>query len=120
MNSVAKETAVKRPMHQRNNLYIALGEDGVNIDFIWDLDEVLEFDRLWEEGYCLWDIAHHFGRRYDDVLVLALDRSIRGKISVRPGGAYGTKRMGVGKNYVKRTPLKILDCLRKEGVMIDD
>lgn len=88
MAQVAKIENVRRLRHERRSIYTAL-ED---LDFHWDLKEVLEFDHMWNEGLSLWDIARAFGRDPDEVAILAMDRIRQGAIQMRPGGAFGNRR----------------------------
>jgi hypothetical protein len=72
---------------QRNNIYIAL-EDA---DFEWSLKEVWEFERMWNEGKSLIEIAEHFGRTHEEVAVLIMDRALKGKIKPRSCGIWGER-----------------------------
>lgn len=68
----------------RRNIYIAL-EDIKDLDFFWDEDDVLEFDRLWDENIPFLEIVDSLNRSLDSVYLLAIDRIIRNKIKIREG-----------------------------------
>lgn len=72
----------------RRNIYIAL-ED---MDFTWNEDEVLEFDRMWNEGLSLYDIARAFDRDPDEVALLVMDRVRSGYIRKRKNGIWGRRK----------------------------
>lgn len=73
--------------HSRTSIYTACE----SLDFHWDLKDVLEFDRMWNEGLCITDIARAFSRSVNEVAILALDRSMKGQIKNRPNGVYGRR-----------------------------
>lgn len=77
----------KRMAVQRRAMYLAC-ED---LDFVWDEDEVLEFDRLWHAGASIYEIARHFRRDPDEVVILAIDRARQGFIGPRSGGVWGER-----------------------------
>jgi hypothetical protein len=64
--------------------YIALEE----IDFIWSLEDVHEFDEMWKHGIkqgktaeeLIPEIAEYFGRTHEEIAVLVMDRGMKGKI----------------------------------------
>ncbi|MFV9511819.1 hypothetical protein [Tepidibacillus sp. LV47] len=58
--------------------------------------DVLNVDKLWNEGWSVWDIAKAFNRDPDEVAILIIDRVRNGFIQKRPGGAYGKR------NYIRR------------------
>jgi hypothetical protein len=70
---------------ERNNTYIALEE----LDFTWSMEEVFEFEKMWNEGKSLMEIAEHFGRTHEEVAVLIMDRALKGKIKKRESGIWG-------------------------------
>lgn len=67
-------------------LYIALE----TLDFTWDRAEVAKVKDLYNQGVHYADIAVHFRRDGDEVIVLLMDLLRKGKISRREGGCYGT------------------------------
>lgn len=73
--------------HNRRNIYTAC-ED---LEFQWDLREVENFDKMWNEGLSVWDMARAFGRDPDEVTILVMDRIRQGKIAERPGGVWGRR-----------------------------
>lgn len=74
--------------HRRKNIYLAC-ED---MDFVWSDQQVALFDRMWEQGLSVWEIAEQFKRDPDDVAILAIDRARQEFIEPREGGAYGRRR----------------------------
>lgn len=73
--------------HQRQNIYVACE----NFDFVWDERDVVEFDRMWNEGLSLYDIAKVFKRDPDEVAILVMDRAKQGFIKRRKGGVQGRR-----------------------------
>jgi hypothetical protein len=62
-----------------------------DIDFYWDERDVLQFDRIWNEGYSLEDIAAYFRRHEDEIALLVIDRARKGYIQPRSTGIKGVK-----------------------------
>jgi len=83
-------TTVVELKHRRQNIYVAC-ED---LDFVWDEKDVKQFDRMWEEGLSLPDIARAFGRDENEVAILAIDRRMKGYIQAREGGVWGRRMPG--------------------------
>lgn len=77
-----------RQMLATQKRYIALDD----LDFGWNEDDVIAFDRMWTHGWDCGRIAQEMRRNPDEVAVLAMDRVIKGAIEPRPGGWFGTKR----------------------------
>lgn len=73
--------------HGRTNTYIALEE----IDFIWCTREIEQFRAMWRAGYDIWKIAKLLGRSHHDVVMLAYDQHLKGKIKARNGGIFGSE-----------------------------
>jgi len=69
--------------------YVVLDE--VKINFFWSEGEVSDFDCLWKEGRTLKELAKHFDRKPEEVLLLALDRAMLGEIKPRKDGLIGEK-----------------------------
>jgi hypothetical protein len=69
----------------RQNIYIAC-ED---MNFTWDEVEVLEFEKLWNAGVGLFEIADKLQRDPDEVALLIIDRSQQRRIKPRLGGIWG-------------------------------
>lgn len=67
------------------NPYIVL--EDLNMD--WDKEDVKKFDYLWKEGRSIQEIAKRFKRQQDEIAVIILDRSRKGKISKRKNGILG-------------------------------
>lgn len=72
-------------LRRTNSIYIALEEQ----DHIWELEDVLEFDQLWQGGYSIEYIADYFGRKLYEVAILIMDRSLKGNIEPRENGLHG-------------------------------
>ncbi|MED4399815.1 hypothetical protein [Metabacillus fastidiosus] len=66
------------------SLYVA-GED---INFQWSIHEVMEFDERWKKGIkrgktspqLIAELAEYFGRQPEDIVILVIDRGMKGKI----------------------------------------
>lgn len=65
--------------------YLALEE----LNFQWTKQEVKDFNYLWQEGRTLEEMAGYFKRTQEEVLLLALDQGMNGKIQPREGGLIG-------------------------------
>lgn len=69
---------------KRNKIYVAL-EDVRDMDFIWDMKEVFEFEKMWRRKVPLREIAAELNTTEVSVFLLALDRLQRGYIKPRNG-----------------------------------
>lgn len=86
MCEVVRIHQVKRAYVERfRSLYI-VGED---LNFFWDIHQVIEFDALWRAGWSIFYIADHFGRDPDEIVLLVMDRKRKDKIGDRKGGVFG-------------------------------
>jgi hypothetical protein len=65
--------------------YIALEEE----NFIWEDEEIEEFDRLWKNGADIWFLCKHFNRTQTQVAILIMDRHLKGAIKKRKYGLKG-------------------------------
>jgi hypothetical protein len=72
---------------KRADIYIAC-ED---LDFIWDINDVLQIDELWKRGKSLEYITNFAERDADEVFLLLLDRIRNGFIQERKGGIFGAE-----------------------------
>jgi hypothetical protein len=70
--------------NQRQNIYVAL-EEVEDADFFWSRDEINEFYFWWKKDKPLTEIAYEMERTETAVLLLALDRLMKGKIQPRDG-----------------------------------
>ncbi|MGF6951893.1 phenylpyruvate tautomerase PptA (4-oxalocrotonate tautomerase family) [Neobacillus sp. B4I6] len=70
--------------NQRRSIYIAL-EEVEDADFFWGRTEIKEFDFWWKKDTPLTKIAYEMERTETAVLLLALDRVMKGKIKPRDG-----------------------------------
>jgi hypothetical protein len=78
MNHAAKSIETRFLIHQRNNIYIPLEDE--EFDWFWDLEDVLEFDELYQQGKSIQEIAEYFGRTHEEVAILVIDRALKNKI----------------------------------------
>lgn len=67
---------------------------------MFDMDEIdlsisyykmKRFEKMWNEGCSIAEIAFKLQRKQDEMILLAQDRILRGKIKVRQGHMQGTK-----------------------------
>jgi hypothetical protein len=70
--------------NQRRHIYTAL-EEVDDADFFWGRTEINEFDFWWKKDKPLTEIADEMERTETAVLLLALDRVMKGKIQPRDG-----------------------------------
>lgn len=63
-----------------------------DLDFIWDERDIKLVDRMWLEGLSIYDISRSFNRDPDEVVVLIIDRSRKGRIKPRKGGVFGCRQ----------------------------
>ena len=85
MKKVPATTA--RAKLRPKKLYIAL--DDLNIDFTWFPHEVDQAVMHWNIGMSLAEMAKHFRRTEEEVFLLLMDLSMRGKIQEREGACFG-------------------------------
>ena len=62
-----------------------------DLNFKWNVRDVQEFRRMWEEGLSIWDIARAFDRDPDEVVLLIMDQSRKGDIKPRKNGIWGRR-----------------------------
>lgn len=72
---------------ERVDTYVALEE----VDFIWCTREIEQFRAMWRAGYDIWKIAKLLGRSHHDVVMLAYDQHLKGKIPTRKGAIFGSE-----------------------------
>lgn len=77
------ETQIARNMmtDENKSIYIALEE--VDIDWFWDIEDVLELDRMYKAGKSIQEMCEYFGRSGEEVALLIMDRAMRNKIRVK-------------------------------------
>lgn len=63
----------------RRSTYTVLEE----VNMLWDLQQVFEFDQLWKDGLIIEALAKKFGRHIEDIEILAKDRIKKEKIDYR-------------------------------------
>ena len=71
--------------NKRVDTYIALEE----LDFVWCTREIEQFRAMWRAGYDIWKIAKLLGRSHHDVVMLAYDQHMKGRIPTRKGAIFG-------------------------------
>jgi hypothetical protein len=71
-------------LYESGKTYIALEE----CEFRWTMDQVEEFQRMWDEGLSLEYIAHHFGRTCLETGLLLADRAEKGYCKPRRNGIH--------------------------------
>lgn len=72
---------------KNNALYIPLEQADIN--WKWTPNEVSHFDWLWKTGVSLMDIAEKLSRPPVEIVIMIIDRELRGKLKPRKGGFYG-------------------------------
>jgi hypothetical protein len=65
--------------------HIALEE----LNFLWELTDVEEVEKMWNMGIPITFIADNFERDIDEVALLIMDRVRAGIIQPRKGGVFG-------------------------------
>lgn len=73
---VIKNLEEKYLSHKRHNVYTVLEDEEINWN--WDESEVIEFDRMFNEGAYILDIAKRFNRPAIEITLLAIDRDLKG------------------------------------------
>ena len=77
IKSIEKSKKRKQPLVR----YLMLETNDIN--WFWDEKDVLEFDRLFLEGYSIQQLAKYFKRPTFEIALLTIDRDLQGKL-----GAY--------------------------------
>ena len=77
------ETQIARNMltDESKSIYIALEE--VDIDWFWDIEDVLELDQMYKAGKSIQEMCEWFGRTGEEVALLIMDRAMQNKIRAR-------------------------------------
>jgi hypothetical protein len=60
-----------------------------DMDFAWDMTDVLDVIAMWQHGKPLQDMAEYLGRDPDEVAILLIDLARQGRITPREGGVMG-------------------------------
>lgn len=76
-------------MAGRAKQYIMFDIDGIDLSL--PENKVETFDRMWNEGCSVSEIAYKLQRKQENIQLLAIDRFIRGAIKPRIGSMKGTK-----------------------------
>ncbi|MGE6717857.1 hypothetical protein ACQKGD_10835 [Peribacillus frigoritolerans] len=77
---VIKNTEEKYLYHKRFNLYIMLEDE--DIDWYWKESEIIEFDRMFNEGATVLELSQHFCRPTVEIALLTIDRDLKGLLGV--------------------------------------
>lgn len=77
---VIKNAEEKYLYHKRHNLYIMLEDE--DVDWYWDESEVIEFDRMFNEGATVLELSQHFCRPTVEIALLTIDRDLKGMLGV--------------------------------------
>ena len=77
----------KSDMNNRYNNYIAC----FDLDFSWKEKQVKRVTAYWNSGYHIAEIAEKVNRIIDEVTILIIDLSRKGKIEEREGGVFGAE-----------------------------
>lgn len=78
-------------VHKRIGVYVPLDEEELNWN--WDIRDVKEFDRSFNAGMNIFELAEKFNRCIDEVAILILDRGRKGKLK-------GVRDFASGNNVV--------------------
>lgn len=73
---------VERNKSHKKTLKRYLMLDNSQVNWFWDEQDVLEFDRLFREGYTIKQLAKFFKRPAFEIVLLTIDRDLRGKLEV--------------------------------------
>ena len=77
----------------RRNTYVACQE----LNFIWDLVDVIRFDQMWKDGLSIIEIAEKFDRDPDEIVILIIDRAQQFKIKSRENSVTQKKKKSENK-----------------------
>ena len=77
----------KSDMNNYYNNYIAC----FDLDFSWKEKQVKRVTAYWNSGYHIAEIAKKVNRIIDEVTILIIDLSRKGKIEERKGGVFGVE-----------------------------
>lgn len=76
-------------LDSRRSIYTAL-ED---LNFLWNEDDLPAFREMWKDGRSVQEIADHFDRDPDEVVLLVIDQAREGKIKRRSTGLSGKDKV---------------------------
>lgn len=76
------------PTERKKKTYFYFDLDGMDIEW-HSKKEILEFDKLWNEGTTLQQLMEHFNRDADQIAIHVIDRARRGYIIPRKNGILG-------------------------------
>lgn len=81
-NRVIKNINEKYLYQRRYNVYIMLEDE--DIDWYWDESEIMEFDRMFNEGATVLELSQHFSRPTVEIALLTIDRDLKGMLGADP------------------------------------
>ncbi|MEC0271904.1 hypothetical protein [Peribacillus frigoritolerans] len=76
---VTKSIEEQHLYHKRYNVYIMLEDE--DIDWYWKESEIIEFDRMFNEGATVLELSQHFCRPTVEIALLTIDRDLKGLLS---------------------------------------
>lgn len=63
-----------------------------DLNFIWDAESIDTVLKLWKDGVSLEEISIALNRRTEEIFLLLMHLSLKGKIKKRKNYIWGTKR----------------------------
>ena len=107
-------------IYSRTNTYIML--ENVEINWYWTSEEVNEFDKSMRAGMNVIDLAEKFGRTHEEIVLLAIDRSMRDTIARSTPSHEGSYKMleSVGIDWFwEMNDVFMFDVYHKSGISIE-
>lgn len=86
-------------MPGRVRQYIMFEIDGIDLSISENKIEI--FDKMWNEGCSIAEIAYKLHRKQENIQLLAIDRFMRGAIKPRIGSMKGTKTWKKPNNKIR-------------------
>lgn len=88
-----QERSLEKFLKKNPSGYAAFQDFCEEVDFIWDEQDVIKFERYWRNGYSITLISKTMNRNILEVALLIIDRSRKGLIFPRPGGLNGVDNL---------------------------
>lgn len=88
---------------KKQPVYIMFDPDETEINLDISHNKLKKFEKMWNEGYSIGEIAYKLQCKQVEVELLAIDRFIRGGIQPRKGHMQGTKPWLKNENKIKIT-----------------
>ena len=107
-------------IYSRTNTYIMF--ENVEINWHWTSEEVNEFDKAMRAGMNVIGLADKFGRTQEEIVLLAIDRSMRDTIARSTPSHEGSYKMleSVEINWFwEMNDVFMFDVYHKSGVSIE-